>query len=60
MSRKKLRQLVIECTRRAYMNRYGTLSGFGEVARFYNDDFFKGIRREEYWRTFPLRRKVGM
>ncbi len=39
MSRKRARHLLIEMSRRLYLEEHGDLKGFGRVMKFYNDDW---------------------
>ena len=68
MSRKRARHLMLECSRRIYLNYYGTLKGFGKTARFYGDNWrhsdykstggYKAAWNSEIMQE--LRKSVGM
>lgn len=68
MTRKKARNLLLEMSRRIYLQQHGSLKGFGEVAKFYRDSW----RHKDYkstggykkaWNSeimVALRKSVGM
>ena len=69
MKRKKMRKLMMELSRRIYLNHYGTLKGFGKVSKFYDDkwrpDFAKTNDKsyDSIWNCnalVQLRKSVGM
>ena len=39
MNRKRARHLFMELARRNYLEYYGSLKGFGKVAKFYRDEW---------------------
>lgn len=39
MNRKRARHLFMELARRNYLDYYGSLKGFGKVAKFYRDEW---------------------
>lgn len=39
MTRKRARHLLLEMSRRLYMQEHGTLKGFGKVAKHYSDSW---------------------
>ena len=39
MTRKRARHLMLELSRRVYLNQKGTLKGFGKMAKLYGDSW---------------------
>lgn len=69
MTQKKARHMMMEVSRRIYMNANGTLKGFGKISRFYNDQWKPrfgemGINSyDDAWNMdamVALRKTVGM
>lgn len=68
MTRKRARHLLLEMSRRLYMQEHGNLKGFGKVARHYSDSWrhanyattggYRAAWDSEIMTT--LRRSVGM
>ena len=47
MNRKRARHLWLELSRRIYLDNYGTLKGFGKIAKHYRDEY----RHTDYSKT---------
>ena len=47
MTRKRARHLLLEVSRRAYLKQYGSLKGWGKIAKHYRDDW----RHKDYTAT---------
>ena len=67
MNRKKARHLFLELARRNYLDYYGTLKGFGKIAKFYRDEWKPNISAlggyKESWNSNvikEIRKNVNM
>lgn len=67
MTRKKMKNLMMEISRRIYLDQHGTLKGWGKTARFYNSDWYPKVEQfggyKAAWNSkvmLDLRKSVGM
>lgn len=69
MTQKKARHLMMELSRRLYIEQKGTLKGFGKVSKFYNDKWsprfgsYGVYSYDDVWNNetiTAIRKSVGM
>ena len=67
MSRQKFHGLLTECLRRQYLRGHGNLKGFGEMARYYNEEWCRDAKPRGGYKSLwdnkimvRMRAEVGM